>query len=299
MLGRKRMQQTDARPRQRAEIKSTPRQTFSSYYNRPRQPSDSPAAPSKPVSASRRLRLVPSAVALLVITGSLLFSMTLSARPSVSMLHGQKSPYHPVEAYADEAARLMDAELANRTKLTIDTGAVERQLLERFPELRAAVLRLPILGRRPTLILDMKSPALVLVSSARSIVLDEGGVAICELKDLDEKARAGLKIVEDQSGLELRLGQQALPSGSIGFISEVAAYLAQAEVDVNRMVLPPSPTQLDIYPAGLPYFIKTDMAGDPRLQAGSFLAVRDNLAEQGVVPQEYIDVRVEERAFYR
>lgn len=250
-------------------------------------------------SVGRRLRLIPTVVALLVIFGSVLFSLTLSSLPSVSMLEGETALYRSLDDYASAAEVLLDDNLKNRTKLTIDTAAVEQTLLEQFPELDAAVLRLPVLGRRPSLIISVSQPVLLLLSPAKSYVLNQSGVAVSEASQLAAKAKDGLPVVRDQSGLEVTLGEQALTTETIRFILASSLQLEAQKLKVSELILPARVSQLDIRLEGVRYYVKTDTAGDARLQIGSFLAVREELAGQGITPAEYIDVRVEEKVFYK
>jgi hypothetical protein len=50
---------------------------------------------------------------------------------------------------------------------------------------------------------------------------------------------------------------------------------------------------------GAGYFVKFNLHGDAREEAGSYLAVKDYLASNQKTPGEYVDVRVENRAYYK
>lgn len=261
-----------------------------------------PASPEKVIdlgNVSGRLRLVPTAIAALVILGSILFSFTLSSLPSVSLTDGTESVYRDPDEYASAMQQLLEQKLTNRTKLTIQTTEVERMLLERFPELDAAALRLPVLGRRPSLVLSINQPMLLLATASRTYVLDRDGVAVGFADELPFEAKDGLPLVRDQSGLEVSMGAQIVTSETVSFILESRAHLSAAGLTIEELVLPARVNELDIRIEELGFFVKTDVSGDARLQIGSFLAVREHLAEQGTAPREYVDVRVEEKVFYK
>ncbi len=251
-------------------------------------------------SLKKRLRLLPTFIAVGIIIGSIFISLTLSTSPSVMLLHGQTSPYRDPAEYAAAAAEIMAQNLSSQTKLTIDTTSVERSLMESFPELRAAVLRLPVLGRKPSIIVDIKPPALLLTTPVNSYVLDNSGMVVSDVSSLEQEARAGLTTVSDKSGfLDMQVGKQALTSDMVRFITGVSEQLAAKGYQISELTLPASVNQLDIRLSGLPYYIKTDTTGDVRLQIGSFLAVKQELEGRRSTPAEYIDVRVEEKVFYR
>lgn len=246
-----------------------------------------------------RLRWTPTVIAIIVIVGSILFSLTLTSRPTVETLHNEPSPYRSLDEYADAASRIMQDNLSSLTKFTVNTHEVEDKLLEQFPELKAAVLRLPILGRKPNLVLDIEPPVLLLATPAKSFVLDGAGTVISEVGALSMDARAGLLVIKDQSGLAIEVGKHALPSDTVQFITEAVAYLKAQNLTVSELTLPQSANQLDIRVEGTAYYIKTDIGGNARLQIGSFLAVKQKLEGDRITPAEYIDVRVEEKVFYR
>lgn len=296
-LGRdKKKQQGRRRPQTNRETG----RTFS-YY--------SGSADSRPVpkaekiidlsGAGKRLRLIPTILLIVAIVGSILFSFTLSSQPNIELVEGQQPVYRPIDEYEAMAEKLLSSNFGNRTKLTINTNAVEQELLNRFPELNAAVLRLPVIGRKPNLVLDIKTPRMLLSNNIKTYALDRSGIIICEANDIDRNLRSELPAVRDESGLELAVGSQAVTTDTVGFVLAVSAQLEAQEIKLSQLKLPASANELDLHIEGLRYFVKTDTSGDARLQVGSFLAAREHLSDRGITPREYIDVRVGEKVFYK
>jgi len=250
-------------------------------------------------SIRHRLRLVPTFAALSIIAVSLLISLTLSSRPSVSLLNNKDSPYRNLDEYAIAAEVIMSQDLSSKTKLSIDTSNIERQFIEQFPELKAAVLRLPVLGRKPSLILDINSPVILLATQTKSYVLDSSGTVVSDAQALASSERAGLLVVQDQSGLVIEVGKQAVTTQTIRFITDITAQLKAKNLNISQLTLPQSANQLDIRIEGTRYFVKTDVAGSARLQIGGLIAVKSQLEGKGENPSEYIDVRVEGKVFYK
>jgi hypothetical protein len=50
---------------------------------------------------------------------------------------------------------------------------------------------------------------------------------------------------------------------------------------------------------GQKYHLKFSMLTDPRQAVGSYLAIRDKLAKENATPSEYIDLRTDEKVFYK
>lgn len=280
----------------RRPVRPKPTKTFS-YYSGSVDNRPSPA-PEKTINlggVGRHLRLLPTVLAAVVIIGSILFSLTISTYPVVTVVDDQPSVYRNKDEYAAAVDRLLSGSFGNRTKLTVNTKAVEHQLIEQYPELAAVRLSLPVLGRRPNLVIDVNQPSLLLITSAKVYVLDDTGTAISEAGSLPEDVKQGLLVLRDQSGLAVSVGSQAVTAETVRFIKAVKAQLGPKGLHISELTLPATASQLDIRLEGLSYYIKTDTTGNARLQIGSFLAVK----EQRVRPSEYIDVRVEEKVFYR
>jgi hypothetical protein len=113
-------------------------------------------------------------------------------------------------------------------------------------------------------------------------------------------AQSKLPQVVDQSGLQVKLNQQALTSADVSFIQTVVAQLAARKVTVSSLVLPASSNELDARIAGQTHFVKFNLHdNDARQQAGAYLATIAQLKRKNTPPSQYIDVRVPGRAYYQ
>jgi hypothetical protein len=166
--------------------------------------------------------------------------------------------------------------------------------MKAFPELDAVNLALPIVGSRPTVLLYARLPAFILTNGTNAYVIDVSGAIVGTSNQLISSQRDKLLVIQDQSGLDLNIGKQALTTDAVGFILNVKAQLEDKKLTITRIVMPAVPNEVDIYIKDINYYVKTDTAGDPRIQIGDYLAVKDI-----VTPKEYVDVRVEEKVFYK
>jgi len=276
------------------------RSQFNFYSSQQQHPDkDDKGVGFQKTSFKHGLRLVPSILALGVIGISVLMSLTLTSKPRVSTVNNQASPYRSLEDYAVAADKLLSQDLRNKTKLTINTDKIETELRTQFPELGAAVLRLPIIGRQMNLVLSIDQPVLILATPTSSYVLDSTGTAVSDTNSINPDILSRLTVVKDQSGLKIELGKQVITKETVTFIAEVIAQLKDKNITISSLTLPTSANQLDIRTKDSAYYIKTDVAGSARLQMGSFLAVKEELERTGKTAAEYIDVRVEEKVFYK
>lgn len=268
-------------------------------YYRAASSKDAESTPRKQTIGQNRWRLVPTYLAVFAIVASVLMSLTLSTSVRIEFLNDQDEIYRTKQAYADAASEIMSKKLENQTKITIQTNTIEEAMRDKFPELQAAQVRLPVLGRMPTLVLDVSEPSLILVSENKSYVLTSNGVVVAEAQVLKQPLKDSLLVVRDESGLPVKIGTQVVTSASVTFIRQVVAQFKNQNIPISQLTLPSSPNQLNIQIQGLSYYIKMDISGDARLQAGSYLSVRDLLSREGGTVNEYIDVRVEEKVFYK
>lgn len=242
----------------------------------------------------KRLRLAPTLIAMGAIFISVAYSTTLSTTPGI-IFAGDQSVYRSVADYKAGIGKILNSSLMNKSKLTINAPATEKAIFKAFPELDVVKLGLPIIGRRSTITLHVRKPALILTTKTNSYVLDSNGTAVAETKQLISSITSGLLTAQDQSGLVLHVGDQALTSETMLFIANIQAQLAAKQLTITGLTLPGGGDEVDVHVKDVSYYIKTDSSGDPRIEIGGFMAARDS----GVTPGEYMDVRVEEKVFYK
>lgn len=242
----------------------------------------------------KRLRSVPSLTAIGIILVSAVYSTTISTAATVKFA-GDQSSYRTLEDYRSSINKILDSSVWNKSKLTINTFKTEKAILANFPELDAVNVALPVIGRRPTIILHARKAAVLVSTRSKVYVLDMTGKVVAESNQLPSIQRDKLLSVDDKSGLELHVGSQAVTTSTITFILNIQAQLRDKKLEITQIVLPVAPNEVDLYIKDLKYFIKTDATGDARMQIGGFLAAKEN----GTQPVEYMDVRVEEKVFYK
>lgn len=303
MFGRKKNDEGLNRSRDRLRAGSERPKAQSVSYYRSASNKDNEAVKSKKDSPNRPysiFRLSPAVLAVIVIIGSILFSLTLSSSANVTVFNDKPSPYRNQSEYSKKVKQLLDDDLLNKTKFTVSSDEVERRLMEAYPELDSVLLRLPVLGRKPTLVVSIRQPALVLATNTGGgVIVDSSGVAAADIKQLPSSEKQKLPVVIDESGVELKVGQRVLPSETINFILDAKAQIDAKNLKISKMNLPVRVNELDIYIEGLNYYVKTDASTDSRTQLGSFFATKNYLDSNNISPAEYVDVRVEEKVFYK
>ena len=206
----------------------------------------------------------------------------------------------PASVYEAAASRQLSHSVWNYNKITINASGLSRQLLSQFPELSSVSVTIPLLAHRPLVYVEAAQPALILISSNGSYIVDTSGKALISAATPVGLNRPQLAQLTDQSGLRIQTGKQALPASDISFIQDVIAQLAAKQYTVSGMALPAAASELDVKLKGQPYFVKFNLdSNNPRGEAGTFLATIAQLKRQNITPAQYVDVRVDGRAYYK
>lgn len=240
-----------------------------------------------------------------LLLGLVIYQLQLSTVPKVvSLADSSDVPFLQDSKVYQTAARDMFAEsAANRNKLTVNAGGIAKRLQQRFPELQSVSVSLPILGSTPTVYVRPAEPAMVLAATNGTFVVGENGRALAEATAGTNLSRLHIPSVTDQSGLGVKVGAQVLPRSATAFISTVSTQLASQKITVQSMTLPAAAGELDVYIAGKPYFAKFNVekaSTDNALQqVGTLMAVLKRLDREGRAPAQYIDVRLDGRAYYK
>lgn len=251
----------------------------------------------------RRLQHVPTIIAIGLIVVSLLYALSLSAQPRVSVVNEQnvssKALLRPISQYQAAAQKLLQQSLLTRNKLTLDTTAIEQALQDQFPEITNAAVVLPLISRTPVVYVQVAEPVLLLKSGSQTFVIDEKGRALVPADQAGDLSSLRLITVADSAQLNIQPGSQVLTTDEVAFMLTVRDQLAAKGMKVARMELPPQAGELRVFIEGKPYYVKFTTTGDALQQVGTYLALEQHLGSKKITPKEYVDVRVEERAYYK
>jgi hypothetical protein len=241
----------------------------------------------------------------LLLLGLVVYELQLSTTAKVvSLAHSSDAPFLQDSKIYQQAAGQMFAEAAsNRNKLTVNVADIAARLQQRFPELQEVSISLPIIGDTPTIYVKPAAPAMVLAARNGTFIVDENGRALAEATAGTNLRRLQVPSVTDQSGLDVKLGKQVVPRSAAAFINTVSTQLQAQKIGVQSMTLPVAAGELDVYITGKPYFVKFNIqkgSDDSSLvQVGTLIALLRKLEREGNSPSQYVDVRLEGRAYYK
>lgn len=294
-------------PRRPAQQPGRNQAIYSYYASRTRAEAPLGREPLPPAVAARQwrshwLRNVPAAAAIAMIGVSVLYCLSLQTTPKIIQIKAEGSPelVRDSAIYQEAAQRVLRQSLLNRSKLGVDTAGLNRALKAEFPELSEVNVTIPLISRRPVISLSLAEPALVISGqSGGAYVLDENGRVILPASEIEHFNSLDLPVVSDQSGLKIELGKIVLTRSDVAFIKELYGQLRAKNLNVELLSLPAVASELHMRLSGAGYFVKFNLAAEARQQAGTFIAVKERLEAERRIPAEYVDVRVDEKAYYR
>lgn len=226
-----------------------------------------------------------------------MYTITLSSTPNIIVVNNES-----LLATDDNIARLsqlskskLEQSVFNKSKITINTDKIQNELLEDMPEATDIAVALPIISRSPIIYIRIAEPSVELSSGNKKYILNEKGRVISD----NANTSKSLIIVKDKSGLAINLGDQAIPAKQISFINQVKRQFLTKKYEIEYFELSKNANELLVKFREEKFVIKYNLSGDERLQSGTALATLKYLKEKSIKPSQYIDVRVEERAYYK
>ncbi|HSD56507.1 MAG TPA: hypothetical protein VLA92_05165 [Candidatus Saccharimonadales bacterium] len=255
--------------------------------NRPKRP---------PVDWHKQLPAIGALAAILAIT---ILSLHLSSNAKVEVVGGDDQVFMRDHKTYEAAAQAAFSPVLNGNKLTVNADKVARDLQKQFPELKAVSVSLPVFGNQPIVYIQPVAPKMILVSKDGMYLLDADGRALITGNQVPDLDALHIPVVNDQSGLPITLGKVALPKGTVSFITQVAGQLQAKGLKITTLTLPVGSTELQARLDGVGYYVKFNLHGNAREEAGSYLAVKAKLESMHKTPAEYVDVRVENKAYYK
>lgn len=303
MIGRRKKQQAIQRSPHLDRQKQT---TF--RYSSNRSQTERPTSRHDPRSADKETCLkekllnifkkVPYVAGAALTLVVVIYLSLLTAQPKVVVQNGQ-GPLRHGAPYAKVASGMAD-NLGSRSKFTLNRQKISDQLQSQFPELRTVNVKTPLFANRAVIEVEVARPELILRSGTDSYALDNRGMALINVSEHRPAFKTDdMPVVTDQSNTQIEVGKQALTSAHVAFILEIARQSQAKELVIDTINLGAGAGELLVRYSGLPYSVKYNLNEDPRKSFGTFFATKEYLERENSQLDEYIDVRISERAYVK
>ena len=204
---------------------------------------------------------------------------------------------------AQKANQLVKRNIFSRTKLFINQAELINELKSFDSAISQVEVSLPVIGTTIRIDIQSRQPFARWKEdkSDTNLAVDTKGILFVADKPLPD----GLPTISDSSAIEPAIGDLALLPGYVQFISEFESALSLSHLfgGPNRLEhsyeVPASSRELDIKFAGKPYLVKLLITRSAEDQITELTDLTDYLTSNGITPKQYIDLRVDNRAYYK
>lgn len=298
-----RLSKTRRNPRQMAPINSQKPAIFSYHASGKGEVPGGKARQFSSPDARKRTKVrweyLPGYLSLLAIAAGVVYASSLSNQAQLSIVEGRGTALQrPEEVYLQTAEKYLSGSILNKTKLSVNRKLIIDKLKADFPEIKDANITLGLLRHKPVLSMSIRQAAFLFNTKNGVFVVDSSGKVVGNAAEYAALKNSNLIPVLDESGLEAGVGKQLINSADARYISIVREQLATQNISVEMVVLPLAPREITLRLVGEKYVLRLSLDNEPSQSAGSYLAASRNFGKGGIgKPQEYVDLRVEERVY--
>lgn len=237
-------------------------------------------------SVARRLFMTAVGLAIIVF---LLFQLTID----ISIQTPDMKSSNSSKKYVAALNEYYSTHPAERFRFFLNNNDLKQFFLQKAPEVKNIRIEGDFLARSAVK-LTFRQPVAQWSSGGKVYFVDDGGVTF-EQNYFDAPAVAVL----DESGLPTRGGQEVINRQFLSFLGQAVSAFAQYKIKVSEATLPVSTVrQVWFKVEGRATQVRMTVDRSAQSQVKQAIIVLEYLGKTGSVP-EYIDVRVDQRSFYK
>ncbi len=200
----------------------------------------------------------------------------------------------PAQSISDSLNKALDSSLFGRNIIILSTDKLAKQLMDQDKQLGEVKIGRDFINGLIVTIVE-ETPSLGWQSGSSVFVLSSDGRAINSV----EKAGSNMPIVVDSANIPVKTGQKVVPAGFIDFVQTITRGLRTQKIDFVQLSVPAESIGELYVQTRVGYMIKFDTARDGAAQLNNLKAVLASLSTQKKSPAEYIDLRIEDKVFYK
>lgn len=254
----------------------------------------------KRVRLSFQLGHLPTYLALFAIVGALLNACWLQPSPKIILINSPGTIHRDASDYEKDVRVIWGQSILSRTKLTVSARHIGGDIQSQFSEIANVQIELPLLGHRPTVILTPASPALQLITVNGEFYVSQAGLVMARVAEIKHNEVTNIPVIHDETGTRAEPGNAILPAPQIVFLTMLFKQLQAQDIPIATITLPAgAANEADVRITGQTYYIKFSSESDVRQGVGAYQTTKAKLDTDHRTPAEYIDVRIEEKVFYK
>lgn len=199
-----------------------------------------------------------------------------------------------VTSYQQTINNYLSSHPSERFSFSLRGDGLLRELQGKYPEVHSVTVTTRPWLQAAHVTVELRKPIASWTIGSTKYYIDSGGVAF--QKNYGPEPTL---VVEDNTGIDPTSTAAVASERMIRYIGRLVALLQQNELAVQRLELPPATSrQVDVWLAGKPFSIKTNIDRDPAGQVADIVNGVKYLTQQGIVPS-YADARVSSKLYYK
>jgi len=248
------------------------------------------------------LKQAPTIISFLVIIAVIFYISTLNSSPEIDIVNAPTNVkfLHSEDQYRQTITNILGGSILDKSKFTVDSNAIARQIEKDYPELDSATVIIPLTGHSLQIVLKASTPVLNLQNTTGYFLLNDNGIAILKFNSVKQMDLTKLVTLTDQSNSPVHLGASFISSSTVSFIQSIIYQYTKKDISIQAMTLPDSPYELDVQSRGQNYIAKYNLLNSVNYQIGTYFTILNYLKTNNQpAPAQFIDLRVAGKAFYK
>lgn len=240
----------------------------------------------------KKLGLAFTVVILLIMAGTFYF-YGVTSPVTIAVPDGSAELTNNIEKTATE---YLQSGL-KRFKFALDNEDLSQVINAEFPQVNGVVVQAPLFSRGLTVTGELRVPLAHLERGENSFIIDQHG-AIYTDTSVDI---SNLPKIKDTSAISASDTDYELPRSTILFTRDFNNIVLEKKISDKPITLTVTnqPRELIWRPPNTSYDVKLLANRDPLDQAQEYRQLRDYFLENNIIPREYVDLRVDDTAYYR
>lgn len=199
------------------------------------------------------------------------------------------------------ASNYVNSSILNQTKVFFNRNNLKNLLMKDYGFIDNINIQTKLFSNNIDIYIFMGNPVIYYSNKNNNYLIDQNGQL--ENTNYIEPILGQMKLIHvtDQGVIPLKLGEYLLSTQEVTEIEEIYNKLSQDNgYNITNFVLNENGSEIDAYFSKFKYFAKFNLLeGGINLQIGRFLAIEKYLTANKIIPNSYIDVRVDGRVYYK
>lgn len=194
-----------------------------------------------------------------------------------------------------QVEKILASSYLNQNIIFVSAGQINSQLkADNYQIAKAEIVRIPFNTLR--IVVKEQKPSILWQSNGTLSIFTEDGRAYSG--EPSEDLKSSLPTVVDTANLEVVAGEQVVSVGFLDFVNKLYKALPERNIKATKFEIKDTTTELFVTTQD-GYVIRLDSTRPVGEQMTDLVTVLDLLKQQGKKPLEYIDLRINGKAFYK